>query len=130
MCLFNENLLIIGGDGVISLIDIKKYELITKFEIDGVILSLNKSLDENIFGSIFNLNRNNHIIKYHYDNGNLVKIYEKKKAHNKIYEKKKAHNNPIFNCFQLKNGIIVSAEGRKNTDSYQIKFWKILEKNK
>ena len=120
MCLFNENLLFIGGDGVISLIDIKKYELIMKFEIDGVILSLNKSLDENIFCSIFNLNRNNHIIKYHYDNGNLVKIYEKKKA----------HNNPIFNCFQLKNGIIVSAEGRKNTDSYQIKFWKILEKNK
>ena len=85
-----------------------------------MILSIKKSLDGNILCTIFNGNKNNHIIKFKYEQANLTKLLEKRKA----------HNNPIFNCIQLNNGIIVSAEGRRNADSYEIKFWEIKEKTK
>ena len=118
MCLFEDNKLIAGGSYTLYLIDAKKHEFIKTFELDGLPLSVKKCLDGNILCTVFNGNRNNHIIKY--DIKNL----------NKIFEKKKAHNNPIFSCIQLNNGIIVSAEGRRNADSYEINFWKILEKEK
>ena len=120
MCLFEENILLIGGSDILYFIDTKKYELINKSEIYGLILSLKISLDKNILCTVFNGNNNNHIIKYNYDKNKLTKIFEKKKA----------SNNPIFNCIQLSNGNIVSAEGRKNSDSYEIKFWEIQEKSK
>ena len=79
------------------------------------LLSLKMSLDRNILCTVFNGNKNNHIIKYNYDKKNLTKIFEKKKA----------NNNPIFNCIKLSKGNIVYAEGRRNADSYEIKFWQI-----
>ena len=118
MCIFEDNKLIIGGNYILYLIDVKKNEIIMSLEIDGLFLSVKKTLDGNILCTVFNRNRNNHIIKY--DIKNLKKIFEQKRA----------HKNPIFNCIQLNNGVIVSAEGRRNADSYEIKFWKILEKNK
>ena len=116
--LFEDDKLLIGEDYILYLIDVKKYELIKSFEMNGLVLSISKCLDGDILCTIYNSNKNNHILKYHYDNGNL----------NLIFEKKKAHNYFIFNCIQLKNEIIVSAERKNNADSNEIKFWKILKK--
>ena len=118
MCLFEDKILIIGSSSILYSIDVKKYEIIKKIDIDGLILSVKKFLNGNALCTVFNGNRNNHIIIY--DPKNLTKIFEKKKV----------HNNPIFNCIQLNNGIIVSAEGRRNADSYEIKFWELKEKSK
>ena len=120
MCLFEDNMLFVGGLDILYLIDIKKYQILKTFKINGFVLSIQKCLDGNILCAINNRNKNNNIIKYKYDKENLTKIFEKKKA----------HNNPILNCIQLKNGIIVSAEGKRLEDSFEIKFWKILEESK
>ena len=118
-CFFGNNKLFIGADDIIYLIDIEKKELIKSFEMFGYVLSISNCLDGDILCTLCNGNKNNHISKYHYDNENLIKIFEKKKV----------HNNPIFNCIQLKNGNIVSGDRRGQGDLYEIKFWKILKKN-
>ena len=120
MFLYDENLLFIGGSYVIYLIDTKKYQIVKTFDLYGDVLSLKKCLNEDILCSIFNGNNNNHIIIYKFDKENLIKVLEKKKA----------HKNFIFNCIELNNGIIVTAEGKKNADSYEIKFWEIQGETK
>ena len=94
-------------------IDIKKYEIISNIEITGRFVTMSKCLDGNIICSINNYNKNNHIVKYNYDKKNLTKIFEKKKA----------HENPIFNCIEIKEGIIASSGN-------EIKIWEIKEKAK
>jgi len=71
ICLFEENIL--------YFINIKNYEVINKYEISGLILSLKISLDIKILCTVFNGNYNNHIIKYNYDKNKLTKIFETKK---------------------------------------------------
>ena len=120
MCLFNDDILLVGGFLALYSIDVKKHELINTFKMDGGIWCIKKCLDGNILCSVYNLNNNNHIMKYKYDKENLTTIFEKRRA----------QNNTIYNCIELSNGLIVSGEGGGKADSFEIKIWKVQEKTK
>ena len=54
---------------------------------------------------------NNNLVKYKYDNLNLIKVSEKINA----------HNSTIYSCVELDNGEIASGG---SGDNYAIKLWK------
>lgn len=80
MCLVEKDILLIGGVLRMYSIDVKQHQLIKEFTIQGMIWSIQKTLDGNILCSVYNLYHNNHIIKYKYDKDDLTTIYEKRKA--------------------------------------------------
>ena len=116
MYIFEDNILCIGGCNKFYFIDIKNYEIINVFDISGLVTSVKKSFVGNFICSIYNSNKNNHIVIYKYDKKSLTKLFEKKKVHEEI----------IINCIELDNRIIISGELYKNAEG--IKIWKLQDK--
>ena len=118
--LFDNDLLFIGGRLELYLIKISSHEIIKTVEIPGIIWSLYKCLDGNILLSLWGGYKNNHNIKYKYENQEFIKIARQRKA----------HNNYIYNVIESDNGIIVSGEAEQNKDSFEIKIWQLLPNEK
>ena len=112
MNLIEDDLLCIGGTNSSGfyLIKISTHQLIKNIPGPNSIISIFKSLDGLILCSIAEYN-NHSLVKYKYENQNLIKVFEKVNA----------HNNYIWSCIELNNGIIVSG----GADNY-IKLWKSL----
>ena len=118
--LFEDDLLFIGGRLELYLVKISTHEIIKKVEIPGIIWSLFKCMDGNILFAVWGGFKNNHIIKYKYENQEFIKIARKRKA----------HHNYIYNVIELDNGIIISGEANQSKDSFEIKVWQILPNEK
>lgn len=113
MCLLNDNLLcLIGDDRKFNIIDIKLHKLISKITFDSNlnrILSINKCINGKILCS-FQYKDKNSIIKYRFEKGNFIKIFEKDKPHG---------NKLPLSFIELSSGVYVSG-GEDNL----IKLWK------
>ena len=110
MCLLEKDILCIGGDNSkgFYLIKISNHQLIKNIIGPKIIFCINKCLDGLLLCSIIDINGNHNLIKYKYENQNLIKIFEKEKAHDR----------DIYSCVELDNGIIASG-GYDNL----IKLW-------
>ena len=99
MCLLEKDLLCIGGylKGF-YLIKISTHQLIKNIIGPKYIFSINKCLDGLFLCSIIDEEGNHSLVKYKYEEQDLKKIIEKKKAHD--YD--------IFSCIELNDGIIAS----------------------
>ena len=110
MCLLNDNLLCVGGSDSkgFYLIQISNHQIIKNILGPNEILSIYKCCNDIILCSINDENKNHSLIKYKFENLNLVKVFEKEKAHN-FY---------IWTCFEFNNEIIVSGG-----EDFLIKLW-------
>ena len=111
MCKLDDDILCIGGNNSkgFYLIKISTHQLIKNILGPKRIYSIYECYDGLFLCSIINENGNNAIVKYRYDNENMVKIIEKEKI----------HENNIFTCIEFDRGKIVA------TGSYDklIKLW-------
>ena len=112
LCLLNEEILCIGGDNSkgFYLIKISSHEIIKNILGPNSIYSISKCIDGLFLCSITDKNNYN-LVKYKFDNLNLIKVSEKINA----------HNNTIYSCVELDNGEIASGG---SGDEYAIKLWK------
>ena len=110
MCLLEKDILCVGGKSSNSfyLIQISNHLLIKKIIGPKTVYCINKCLDGLLLCSIIDEKGNHNLIKYKYENQNLIKIFEKEKAHDR----------DIYSCVELDNGIIASG-GYDNL----IKLW-------
>ena len=111
MCLLEDDLLCVGGYNSkgFYLIKISIHQLIKNIIGSKIIYSINECLDGLFLCSIINEKGNNCLVKYKYEQQNLIKIVEKEKV----------HNNYIYSYIELNNGTIASV-GKDNL----IKLWK------
>ncbi len=109
MCLIEEDILCIGGTNSSGfyLIKISTHQLIKNIPGPYSIISIFKSLDGLILCSIAK-NSIHSLVKYKYENENLIEVIKKENA----------HSNYIWTCIELNNGIIASG----GADSL-IKLW-------
>ena len=112
MCLLEDDILCIGGDNLkgFYLIKISTHQLIKNIK-GPFIFTINECLDNLFLCSLVNEEGYNSLVKYKYEYPNLVKVFEKEKA----------HNNNIIACVELNDGIIASGG---DGDNYSIKLWK------
>ena len=84
MCLLENDILCVGGDNSkgFYLIKISTHKLIKNIPGPKIIWSINECLDGLFLCSIIDEKGNNCLVKYKYEEQNLKKIFEKKKAHN------------------------------------------------
>ena len=88
------------------------------FETNGCIWGIKKCLDGSILWTVYNLYKNNHIVKYKYDKENLTTIFEKRRA----------QNNPIYDCIELSNWLLASGEGGQKLILLKLKYRKFKKK--
>ena len=111
LCLLNENLLCVGGTNSkgFYLIKIIERQIIKNIIGPRTIWNIYKCYDGLLLCSIIDEEGNNTLIKYKYEDENLITIVEKKNA----------HESKIYCCIELNNKIIASS-GHYNL----IKLWK------
>ena len=110
MCMLNEDILSVGGSQGrgFYLIKISTHQLIKTIIGPYSISSIVKCRDGLILCAVWE-NKNYSIVKYKYENQNLIKIFEKEKAHKRY----------IWSCIELNDKILASG-GEDNL----IKLWK------
>ena len=108
--LINEDILYIGGikNTGFYLIIISLHQVIKNISGITQIFSIYKCLDGQILCSIVDEKGNNNLVKYKYEQENLIKVCEKQNAHKK----------EIYTCYELVDGTIVSGGKDK-----LIKLW-------
>ena len=108
ICILEDDILCVRGNDSkgFYLIKISTHQLIKNILGPNKIYAINECLDDLFLCSIIDEIGNNYLIKYKYEQLNLIKIYGKEKAHDKR----------INFCFELNDGTIAS--GR---DIYLIK---------
>ena len=112
LCLLDDDILCVAGINSkgFYLIKISNHQLIKNIIGPKEIYSINECIDGLFLCSIIDDKDNHNLVKYKYDNLNLIKVTEKIKA----------HNNYICSCAELNDGEIASGgEG----DNYSIKLW-------
>ena len=111
MCLLEEDLLCVGGINSkrFYLIKISIHQIIKNIFDPKTIYCIYNCLDNSILCSIIDEKGNNYLVKYKYNEGNLIKIFEKEKA----------HDNYIWICIELNN--MITASGGCDC---LIKLWK------
>ena len=111
LCLIDDDVLCVGGGNSkgFYLITISNHQLIKNIIGPKEIWSISKCFDGLILCSIVDDEDNHNLVKYQYDNFNLIKKVEKIKA----------HNQKIHSCIELNNGEIASG-GSDNL----IKLWR------
>ena len=112
LCLLDDDILCVGGSNSkgFYLIKISNHQLIKNIVGPKYIFSINECLDGLFLCSIDDDKGNHNLVKYKYDNLNLIKVSEKLNA----------HNNNILSCVELNNGEIASGG---YGDNYSIKLW-------
>ena len=110
LCLLEDDILCVGGreSKGFYIIRISTHQIIKMIHGPVTIWSINKCLDGLFLCSIDN-NEKHCLIKYKYQNKNLVPIIEKLGAHNKN----------IYSCVEINDEIIASGG-----EDYLIKLWK------
>ena len=110
LCLINEDILCIGGikNTGFYLIKISLHQVIKNISGITQIFSIYKCLDGQLLCSIVDEKGNNNLVKYKYEQENLIKVCEKQNAHKK----------EIYTCYELVDGTIVSGGKDK-----LIKLW-------
>ena len=100
ICLLDNDILCIGGDNSkgFYLIKILNHQLIKIIRGTKRIFSINKCSNNLFLCSFIDEDGNNSLAEYKYEKYNLIKIYEKKKAHESY----------IYSCIELNNGVIAS----------------------
>ena len=111
MCKLDDDILCIGGNNSkgFYLIKISTHQLIKNILGPKRIYSIYECYDGLFLCSIINENGNNAIVKYRYDNENMVKIIEKEKIHESY----------IYTCIEFDRGKIVATGSADNL----IKLW-------
>ena len=111
MILLEDNILCVGGINSkgFYLINIPKHQIIKNIIGPKTIWCINECLDGLFLCSIINENGKHSLVKYKYENFNLVKIVENENA----------HSSNIYSCIELDNEIIASG-----SEDYSIKLWK------
>ena len=111
MCKLDDDILCIGGNNSkgFYLIKISTHQLIKNILGPKRIYSIYECYDGLFLCSIINENGNYAIVKYRYDNENMVKIIEKEKI----------HENNIYTCIEFDRGKIVATGSADNL----IKLW-------
>ena len=112
LCLLDDDILCVGGNNSkgFYLIKISTHQMIKNILGPKVIYSINECIDGLFLCSIIDDKDNHNLIKYKYENNNLIKVTEKIKA----------HNNYIYSCVELNDGEIASGG---DGDNYSIKLW-------
>ena len=110
MCLLNDNLLCVGGTNSkgFYLININNHQVIKNILGSKYIYSIYKCFNGEFLCSIIDENWNNSLVKYKFEKENLMKFFEKEKA----------HDSNIFSCVELNDGTIASGGSDK-----LIKLW-------
>ena len=110
LCIIDDDILCVGGKNSkgFYLIKISSHQIIKNILGPQIIYSMYLCFDGLLLCSVKNENESCKIVKYKYENQNMIKIVEKEK----IYEEK------IFSCFELDEGIVASGGNDKN-----IKLW-------
>ena len=108
--LINEDILYIGGikNTGFYLIIISLRQIIKNISGIPQIFSIYKCLDGQLLCSVVDEKGNNNLVKYKYEQENLIKVCEKQNAHKK----------EIYTCYELVDGTIVSGGKDK-----LIKLW-------
>ena len=111
MCKLDDDILCIGGNNSkgFYLIKISTHQLIKNILGPKRIYSIYECYDGLFLCSIINENGNYAIVKYRYDNENMVKIIEKEKI----------HGSDIYTCIEFDRGKIVATGSGDNL----IKLW-------
>ena len=111
LCKLNDDILCVGGINSkgFYLIKISTHQLLTNITGPNYIYSIYKCFDGLFLCSIYE-NNNHSLVKYKYENQNLIKIIEKEKAHTSY----------IYTCIELNDEIIASG-GSDNI----IRLWRI-----
>ena len=111
MCLLGNDILCIGGSQSqgFYLIQILTHQLIKNIIGPKRVYCIHKCFDGLLLCAIIDKHKNHNLIKYKYENQNLIKIIEKKNA----------HDEDIYSCVELNEDIIASG-GEDNL----IKLWK------
>ena len=111
LCKLNDDILCVGGINSkgFYLIKISTHQLLTNITGPNYISSIYKCFDGLFLCSIYE-NNNHSLVKYKYENQNLIKIIEKEKAHTSY----------IYTCIELNDEIIASG-GSDNI----IRLWRI-----
>ena len=112
LCLLEDDILCVGGNNSkgFYLIKISTHQVIKNILGPKTIYSINECIDGLFLCSIIDDKDNHNLVKYKYDNLNLVKVTEKIKA----------HDSHIYSCVELNNGEIASGG---QGDKYSIKLW-------
>ena len=112
LCLLDDDILCIGGNNSkgFYLVKISTHQIIKNITGPKIIFSINECIDGLIVCSILDDKDNNNLVKYKYDNLNLIKVAEKIKA----------HSGSIYSCVELNDGEIASGGAG---DNYSIKLW-------
>ena len=112
LCLLDDDILCVGGVNSkgFYLIKISNHQLIKNIIGPKEIYSINECIDGLFLCSIIDDKDNHNLVKYKYENLNLIKVVEKVKA----------HDNSIYSCVELNEGEISSGGGG---DNYSIKLW-------
>ena len=111
LCLINEDILCVGGANSkgFYLINIPNHQLIKNILGPQVIYSIYECFNGLLLCSITNEKGNCAIVKYKYENQNMIKIFEKEKIHEKR----------ILSCIELNDGTVASGGEDK-----LIKLWR------
>ena len=112
LCLLEDDILCVGGTNSkgFYLVKISTHQIIKNILGPKTIYSINECIDGLFLCSIIDDKGNHNLVKYKYDNLNLVKVAEKIKAHSSY----------IYSCVELNNGEIASGG---SGDNYSIKLW-------
>ena len=83
LCLLDDDILCIGGKNSkgFYLVKISTHQIIKNIKGPKIIYSINECIDRLFLCSILDDKDNNNLVKYKYDNINLIKVDEKIKAH-------------------------------------------------
>lgn len=111
LCKLNDDILCVGGTNSkgFYLIKISTHQLLTNITGPNDIFSIYKCFDGLFLCSIYE-NNNYSLVKYKYENQNLIKIIEKENAHTSY----------IYTCIELNDEIIASGG-----DDKIIRLWRI-----
>ena len=101
MCLIEDDLLCVGGYNSkgFYLIKISTHQIIKNIIGPKTIFAINECLDGLFLCSIINEKGNHCLVKYKYEQQNLIKIVEKENAHDDYN---------IYSCVELNDGTIAS----------------------
>ena len=100
MCLLEDDILCIGGNNSkgFYLIKISTHQLMKNILGPKTIYCINQCLDGLFLCSIVDENENYSLVKYKFEEQNLIKVVEKQNAHDQL----------IYSCIELNDGIIAS----------------------